>query len=399
MDTGEEKKTSSPKCKDCGDVKKKIQDMKNTLFLQAVRAGHTDSVKEALREGADVNASDVSLQNVPCSEINCPRNFDAKCNYMRKHLDGAFHGGPAICTAALLPREDCLEVLIMAGADVNSRSCYDHTPLMLAAHGGKLTFVDLLINAGADVNAQASVNSLSEPLPDNRGDTALILAVQNNQNLECVRRLIDAGADVNKQDEYGMTALFLAIDNDEYCDDGCTQLLLKAGIDVNIRHDMGETALLWAIEERVEVIEEGDRVTLLYDATKDAHHNDSILTAILALLKAGIVINTPPESLLSRYLRIYKGQEKKDIVLLLAAAGKKIDESTVESPRYMQPKETSLKHLCREAVRNHLLNLDPHTHLFGRVPRLGLPSLITDYLLYNVSLDDSFPDRDPDLFT
>ena len=321
METKEVKKTSSPKCKGCGDFAKKIQNMKNTLLLQAVRAGHVDCVTEALREGADVNASDFSLQNVPCSEINCPRNFYVRYNYMRKHLDGAFHGGPAICTAALLPREDCLEVLIKAGADVNSRSCYDHTPLMLAAHSGKLTFVDLLINAGADVNAQASVNSLGEPLPDNRGDTALILVVQNNENLECVRRLIDAGADVNKQDEYGMTALFLAIDNDEYCDDGCTQLLLKAGIDVNIRHDVGETALHWAIEERVEVIEEGDRVTLLYDATKDAHHNDSILTAIPALLKAGIVINTPPESLLSRYLQIYKGQEKKDIVLLLAAAG------------------------------------------------------------------------------
>ena len=163
MDTGKEKKTSSPACKDCGDIKKKIQDMKNTLLLQAVRAGHVDCVKEALCEGADVNTSDISLQNVPSSEINCPRNFDVKYNYMRKNVDGAFHGGPAICIAALLPRKDCLEVLITAGADVNSRSYYDHTPLMLAAHGGKVTFVDLLIKAGADVNAQTSVNSYGKP--------------------------------------------------------------------------------------------------------------------------------------------------------------------------------------------------------------------------------------------
>ena len=53
-----------------------------------------------------------------------------------------------------------------------------------------------------------------------------------------------------------------------------------------------------------------------------------------------------------------------------------------------------LKHLCREATRKHLLKLDPHTHLLGRVPRLGLPSLLTEYLLYNMSLDAPGEDKD-----
>ena len=85
------------------------------------------------------------------------------------------------------------------------------------------------------------------------------------------------------------------------------------------------------------------------------------------------------------------------MVLTLAAAGERIDETKVLSvPEYLKPKETCLKHLCREAVRNHLLKLDPHTHLLGRVPRLGLPSLITDYLLYNMSLDYPILEHDPD---
>ena len=41
------------------------------------------------------------------------------------------------------------------------------------------------------------------------------------------------------------------------------------------------------------------------------------------------------------------------------------------------PFRLHLKHICREAIRKHLLNLDPHTHLFGRVPRLGLPTTNT----------------------
>ena len=48
----------------------------------------------------------------------------------------------------------------------------------------------------------------------------------------------------------------------------------------------------------------------------------------------------------------------------------------------------NLRHICRETIRKHLLNLDPHTHLFDRMPRLGLPSLLTRYLLYYKSLDD-----------
>ena len=408
METGKEKKTLPPACKDCGDIKKNIQDMKNTLLLQAVRAGHADGVKEALREGADVSSSDINLQNVPCSEINCLRDFDVTLNYgdIRQKLDGAFHGGPAICIAALLPREHCLEMLIKAGADVNSRSYYDHTPLMLAAHGGKFAFIDLLIKAGANVNAHASVNSHGEPLPNNRGDTALIVAVQNNKNnknLECVKRLIDAGADVNEQSEDGSTALFYAIDNDVYYNDGCTQLLIKAGTDVNICNEESETALLWAIHKGVcinEVIEAGADVncgawTLLWDSATIAHDTDALLTELLILLKAGITINTQPESVLGTYLDVYEGQDKIDIVLLLAAAGEKIDKTKVEIPKYLQPKETRLKHLCREAIRKHLLELDPHTHLFGRVPRLGLPPSITDYLLYSVSLNDSMPERDP----
>ena len=36
--------------------------------------------------------------------------------------------------------------------------------------------------------------------------------------------------------------------------------------------------------------------------------------------------------------------------------------------------------------------LDPHQHLFGRIPRLGIPSSLIDYLLFNVSLDDDDDD-------
>ena len=53
-----------------------------------------------------------------------------------------------------------------------------------------------------------------------------------------------------------------------------------------------------------------------------------------------------------------------------------------------------LKHICREAIRTHLLRLNPRRHLFGRVPRLGLPASMTSYLLYNTSLATGTEDED-----
>ena len=50
--------------------------------------------------------------------------------------------------------------------------------------------------------------------------------------------------------------------------------------------------------------------------------------------------------------------------------------------------DLSLKHLCRKAIRKHLLELDPHSHLFGRVPKLGLPTLLNEYLLYDVTFEN-----------
>ena len=55
-------------------------------------------------------------------------------------------------------------------------------------------------------------------------------------------------------------------------------------------------------------------------------------------------------------------------------------------------KEPSLKHLCRETIREHLLQLDLHGNLFMRIPLLGTPKLITNYLLYHLSLDDNTQD-------
>ena len=90
--------------------------------------------------------------------------------------------------------------------------------------------------------------------------------------------------------------------------------------------------------------------------------------------------------------------------MILLAAGEELDTSAEvlmnqlqkdakKIPKYLEEeaklKET-LMQICRETIRDYLIKLDPHLHLFGRIPKLGLPSLMTEYLLYDVSLDTQF---------
>ena len=43
-----------------------------------------------------------------------------------------------------------------------------------------------------------------------------------------------------------------------------------------------------------------------------------------------------------------------------------------------------LKHMCRMAIRNNILKVRPHENLFVTVPKLGLPSLLSKYVLFDM---------------
>ena len=53
----------------------------------------------------------------------------------------------------------------------------------------------------------------------------------------------------------------------------------------------------------------------------------------------------------------------------------------------------NLMSLCRVKIRKYLTHRG-RINLFVRVPKLGLPSLLTEFLLYDLSLDDS-DDNEP----
>ena len=65
---------------------------------------------------------------------------------------------------------------------------------------------------------------------------------------------------------------------------------------------------------------------------------------------------------------------------LLFAAGEILEDhdfkETMQDILQLTDVKMHLKHICRETIRRHLLELDPHQHLFGRIPERGLPEIV-----------------------
>ena len=339
-----------------------------TALLLTSRYGYGKCVSSLLRAGADVNANDLfsttSLMNTAVEgHANCTRELlaaGANVN-MADHL-----GYTALIFSAQNGFSECVHELLKAGANLNASSAGGQTALSGAARCD-LKCVDLLIKAGADVNQISK---------------ALHYAADYS-NEKCVNRIIQAGADVNLLDLRGRSALMKAVKK-KYSK--CAELLITAGADVNIADSIGDTALSYAASYH-----------------ESSTSNDTRF--IIELLKAGAHVNkrnkfqhNALESHIAHRLHVSREQ-----CMLLQAAGEIIDGTAVnqyndEGEVYLQSNvpdfllrkdlRLCLKHACRETIRKHLIDLDPHKHLFDRIPQLGLPFSLSEHLLYNVSLDE-----------
>ena len=164
-----------------------------------------------------------------------------------------------------------LEMLIEKGADVNESDC----AFMLAVQRNDAMSIRLLLHAGADVNIQ-----------DQEGKTALMFAVENSgansfvlfetkddlletsdENMKCIRTLLEVGADVNIVDNNQNTALIYAV---KWGNHDCVKMLLTAETDVNKLNKKGETAVICAAKENHEACME-----LLLQSGADVNTQDN----------------------------------------------------------------------------------------------------------------------------
>jgi len=154
----------------------------------------------------------------------------------------------ALMIAAGMGRADIAAVLIDAGADVNFQNRVGNTPLGSAT--SHIELVKLLLNHGADPHNCTTFGSTM------LNDVAL------DRDLEVARFLIEAGCDVNEQDDSGDTPLITAVWTSRINLD-MVRLFLDAGADANIANRDGKTAIDIAKEMKAT-----DVVKMLLDASR-----------------------------------------------------------------------------------------------------------------------------------
>ena len=404
--------------------------------------GHDECVNALIKVGADVNM--IEKESAMCATVAAVKSGNQRCvellleagaDVNRKCKMSWSYKTNALMEAISQGNEKFVELLLQEGADVNDADGTQYRPLDLAAKDGYFKIVDILIKAGANVNE------------GDLRDSALIQAAKcssytrpPNNFIKCIELLLQAGADVNRSNYMYETPLVMTVKFG--FDEGlhlliqagsdvnkityglsplmraaavgfpkCVQLLLTAGADVNETNYNNQTAFSHLGSGRPAFSIKNIKSNEIRE--KVASKLDLIECGKI-LLRAGAKINNTDwrdhNNGLKHYIGINRKSPQKDICMFLYAAGETIEGTTVSvSDPNWHPKESAepdkfhadvpeyllfhdfrfyLKHLCRQAVRKHLLNLDPHEHLFSRVPKLGLPLPLTRYLLFNFSLED-----------
>ena len=203
-----------------------------TALHFAVEHGHKTMVELLLDHGADINAQS--------GNKNRPLHIAVSKGY-----------------------RSIVELLLSRKADVNAKGQSARTPLQLTFFQHRET-ARLLLDRGADVNAQDDKGSavvhyaVSSPewtklilsrnpnleLQDRDGNTPLITAAGSRGDIESVRLLLQAGAEVNETAPAGRTPLMAAITSGDL---DKVRLLLEHKADPNEKGSSAESPLEWVL--------------------------------------------------------------------------------------------------------------------------------------------------------
>ena len=253
---------------------------------------------------------------------------------------------------------ECTSIFVHSGTETGNREIHaniahvnGYSILMNTARNGHEGCLNQLLTAGANVNKTTENQR-----------TALMFASSLGHKV-CVELLLAAEADVNMIDQQtGNTALIATAcgaDRRGIRDKEatiCVKLLLKAGAKINIKNHESWTALRAHLHQ--------------YNLNRHKPPNREMCTVLFA---AGDCYYTS-------YLSFVHSRLKEQKYHIRRGPARVAFYLSTEDLKF------TLINICREDIRKHLLDLDPHTHLFCRIPKLGLSKSLTNFLLYNMSL-------------
>ncbi|KAI1409266.1 ankyrin [Hypoxylon sp. FL1857] len=302
---------------------------------------HISVVREIVSSTKDVsiNAFDVNNGNMTALMYAVLHNSEELVRLLltRKDIDIELERAPYHMNALLLAvyygQYEIVKVFLDDGrVSIESRDSSRKTALSLAALNGYSHIVELLLDRGANPDAG-----------DRYDGPPLLRAIDHNQ-LECVRLLIDRGANYKFKDFLGRGVLHACAINRRSV--VLRYLLKNTDLDPNIQGDSGETPLHDAVTSNSDAVA---RVLLEYGARTDIEN------------KAGV---TP--------LRLARDLKHDRLFALLTTARKRELEETnplansqhparidTLSADYKFPIHSAAQYFSREEFEKYLLDLGP----------------------------------------
>jgi len=270
-----------------------------TALHWAVHRGDLELADRLIKAGANVNARN-DYGATPISEAAIAGNTEILERLLKAGADPDSPMPDGMTPLMVIARSTnvaAAKLLLDHGAKVNAREQQrNQTALMWAAAQSQPAMVKLLVEHGAEVNARAAVNVTAttfftdagpldwpshvsaEPRAQPRaagGFTPLLYAAREGC-ARCAEALVAGGADVDLIDPEGVTPLMMAIQNMHF---DTAAVLIKAGANPNKWDIWGRSALYLAAD--VNTIPRGGR------ADRPSLDETPSLAIIEMLLRAG----------------------------------------------------------------------------------------------------------------
>jgi ankyrin repeat protein len=312
-----------------------------TALIIASANGHKDAVELLLNAGADANLAHEESKVTPLMYAAASGHIDAMRLLMDKGADlNAVHtnGGTALLEASTAGELDAMQFLIDAGAPFDFLDSDGISPLMAAASQGHEKGQDLILkklkekmspgefkehlnlasfSGGTAVMFSASVGHLNctKQLIENGADVKMI-ARATPEYLVKLKKMIEDGTVSSEEDPHvdGVTALHVAAQGGHL---DCVKLLIESGADVAVEDDEKRTPLFLAVkgnygEVAAELVKAGANPNTPYvDEDGDTHN---------ILMDAITVENTEfARLLIEKGAEIYHKDDRKVNTLLQAS--------------------------------------------------------------------------------
>ena len=213
-------------------------------FLLKASKGDGKDVLNLINAGLDVNIQDengMTALMMAC-EVGCVPLVEWLIKAGAAVNIQNIFGNTALICATFKRQNECVRKLLECGANTSIQGKDGLTALMHAARTGDVNCLQTLLDGGADPNIPNDDETATKITrieahgiqSSSKGTTAIIYASRHGK-ADCVKKLIEAGADVNNasqdKNREGNTPLMAAIEKGNI---ECVRELIKAGVDLNI---------------------------------------------------------------------------------------------------------------------------------------------------------------------